>query len=335
MSAVVIDGEGTGWVEQLARPVPGPYECLVRVRVCGFCNGTDLKLWHGGVGFTDVRYPTVLGHETAGEIVEVGERVRSYAVADRVVNPRPWIDPASDVGSAFGGMAQYGLVTDWHAMAADSLRVEGQMAQRVPNDMSFADAAMLHTLKEARSSLTNFGLMPGMKVLVYGDGPVGQALAAFARLGGAEHVVVAGHHRGRLDRIARVARPDAVVDPRSTDMSTLDAAGSFDLAIDAVGSLAVVYEAARLVRPGGKVGLYGVLPDGAAIEAFRLPTNVAIHVLMLPFGERDAHEPLLDLVASGAIVPSDYYSALAPAAEIEEIVRRTVDRSEFKIMVEL
>src|SRR5690606_5775850 len=136
--------------------------------------------------------------------------------------------------------------------------------------MSFADAAMLHTLKEARSSLTNFGLTPAMKVLVYGDGPVGQALAAFARLGGAEHVVVAGHHRDRLDRIARVARPDAVVDPGSTDMSTLDAAGAFDLAIDAVGSLAVVYEAARLVRPGGKVGIYGVLPDGAAIEAFRL-----------------------------------------------------------------
>jgi len=46
MRAVVIDGQGNGWVADLPRPTLGPYDCLVRVRSCGFCNGTDLKLWH-------------------------------------------------------------------------------------------------------------------------------------------------------------------------------------------------------------------------------------------------------------------------------------------------
>ena len=74
---------GNGEVE-LVRDVPvpeiGPYEALIRMKTCGFCNGTDFHIIRGEMPVTVDSFPTLLGHEGVGDIVELGSKVRNYKI---------------------------------------------------------------------------------------------------------------------------------------------------------------------------------------------------------------------------------------------------------------
>lgn len=142
-------------------PVPelGPYDCLCRVRACGFCTGTDFGIIHGlttaAQGFRG--YPTVLGHEGAGEVVEVGEKVRHIKVGDRFIHPNLRPDVGNGYTKTYGGMAQFGLVCDQQAMVEDGVckpeevpfyKKQGRFSDKI----DFVDAALLLSLCECHSS---------------------------------------------------------------------------------------------------------------------------------------------------------------------------------------
>ncbi len=85
MKGIVTDGKGN---LRLANDVPMPkvsdYSAIVRTVACGICNGTDIKLIDGHLkGFSS--YPAVLGHESVGEIIETGSKVRSFKAGDMVL----------------------------------------------------------------------------------------------------------------------------------------------------------------------------------------------------------------------------------------------------------
>ncbi len=80
MKAAVLEKVGQIVIEEVPDPKPGPREVLIRVRACGVC-GTDLKLYHGQY---TAKIPVILGHEFAGDIVEVGAEVKSLKPGDRV-----------------------------------------------------------------------------------------------------------------------------------------------------------------------------------------------------------------------------------------------------------
>ena len=85
MKAVLVEGPHEVSYVELDRPIPGPWDVVVRSRVAGVCR-TDLEIVHGHL--TDprwVRFPVVPGHEWSGTIEEAGERVGDLAPGDRVV----------------------------------------------------------------------------------------------------------------------------------------------------------------------------------------------------------------------------------------------------------
>ena len=106
---------GNGEVE-LVRDVPvpeiGPYEALIRMKTCGFCNGTDFHIIRGEMPVTVDSFPTLLGHEGVGDIVELGSKVRNYKVGDRILNPIVRIMPGTRYGCTWGAMCDYALVQD-------------------------------------------------------------------------------------------------------------------------------------------------------------------------------------------------------------------------------
>src|SRR5688572_2140772 len=94
MRAAVLVEAGRVEMRDLARPEVGPDDVLVAPRAVGIC-GSDLHLYrHGRIGTSVVERPMVIGHESAGEVVSVGERVEGLRVGDRVV-----IEPGISCGS--------------------------------------------------------------------------------------------------------------------------------------------------------------------------------------------------------------------------------------------
>ncbi len=189
------------------RPIPRPSatEALVRVRRCGLC-GSDVAYYAGRVplGTPSGRGPLVLGHEFAGEIVELGAVARGASglgPGDRVaVDPlqpchgceacaagHPHLCPRAAIAgvSRDGGLAEYAVAP------YPSLR-------RLPPEVDDAAAAFVEPLACAVHGMEKLAVRPGQVVVVFGPGPMGLLLVRLARLLGAGRIVLVGTRDDRL-----------------------------------------------------------------------------------------------------------------------------------------
>lgn len=340
MKAVAAMERGKTEIVEIPRPVPGDYECLTKILYCGICNGTDLKLIHDKVADRKIPYPTVLGHESVGRIVTVGKKVRYWHVGDRVVSP---------IGTAvpgfychFGQMAEYGITHDIRAMMEDGVDLGTQppvpdyRGKLIPDGMRYRDAVMLLTFKENYSALKNFGFQPGMDVLVCGDGPVAMGIARIAKALGAGSVRCTGHHDNRLEHIYACAKVDGVINSRKEKPEEVLAGQKLDMIVDAVGDLESDRALAPLLKPGGIIGLYGVLSkERANTNLFDWPNNIRLHMLNWPYGEHRSHEAVVELVKRGELVPEQYYSHVLPMEEAGRGFELVAGREAFKVILQM
>jgi threonine dehydrogenase-like Zn-dependent dehydrogenase len=328
----------------IPKPVYGDYECLVHVRASGLCSSTDLKIVHGdhpdNPAFPFI-YPVILGHEAVGEIVETGKKVRSFKVGDRVVCPIT-IVPECGYHMAYGSMTEYSLAYDYREMKKDGVNPQtiafwpeeiDFMTKTFPEDISWEDAVMILTFKENYSALRNFGVKEGMDVIIFGDGAVSQGLSHFIRAYKVNSVVTVGHHDDRLDRIKNLTKPDLLINSNSENVRDILKDRRFDLVIDAAGSPDIVRLGASLLKPGGKVGMYGVLKKGlSVIDLYELPNNVVLHILAYPYQEHRTHDDIIRMMRSGFIRAKDYYSHVLPAERAAEGIALIEKREAFKVI---
>ena len=325
-------------------PIPefGDYGALCRVYACGFCNGTDLQIIHDKTGPQQafMGFPTILGHEGAGEVIEVGKKVRYIQPGDRFIHPNLHAQAGNGYTKTYGGMAQFGLVCDQKAMVEDGVCGEEEVPfykkqGAFPKNISFEDAAMLLSLSECLSAAVNFGVQKGDSVLLYGAGPMGAALALFMKLRGAARVTVIDGVPGRLERVLRVARADRAIDFIRQDVNKELSGESFDMVIDAVGMSDILLKASHLLRPGGKVCALGVLKkDDCMLDVSRFKSNTCLHVLNFPCGEYDLLSETIRYVESGDVNPKDFYSHVVPFEEIDRALELVMTREAFKVVLD-
>jgi len=188
MKAVVVESKGIlNICDDVPAPVIGPYDALVRIETCGFCNGTDTRIINGEMSREQglEPYPTVLGHEAAGVIIEVGAKVRNLAVGEKHIGIRGASTEGSRYSSTHGHMAEYGILHDWQVIKEDGLPVHEKARlkpSRLPDDFDLIDAGVLLPLCECLSAVRNFGIGPETDVLIYGAGPMGLAMMQYASL---------------------------------------------------------------------------------------------------------------------------------------------------------
>ena len=196
----------------IERPVPGPRDCLVQIRACGIC-GTDVSFLHmGGIPFgpggSMVSLP--LGHEPAGEVVEVGSEVIGLKVGDRVVvNPQAAPSGIIGCGGKLGGMRDYLLIED---------AVVGKSVAVFPDTVPFRVAALNEPMAVARHCVNRSEAKPTDKVVVFGAGPIGLGVTIWLKLRGVEHVAVADVIPGRLEAALAVGA-DAVINSATEDIT--------------------------------------------------------------------------------------------------------------------
>lgn len=317
MKALLVTGIGQMAMAELPIPEPGPYEALVKVEACGICNSTDHKLVMGT--FVPGKFPSALGHESAGKVVQLGAKVRHFAIGQRVLRPGLFDWHVPDGRSTWGGFSEYAVVVDGRAMREDG-GGEGHWSaakqQVVPETISAAQAAAMITLKETLSCLQNLGVTAGSSVAIVGTGPVGQAFAYEARLLGAEQLTVFGRRRDWAERFAVLGADRYVVgDDWPEGVIRLTADRGFDFVIEAVGSSRALSTALKLAGKKGKVGLYGVTPedDPWLAAEYKHP-----QVSMPRVEEADVHEQFLEWVAQGKIHLDDWYTATIPWTEYQQ-----------------
>jgi threonine dehydrogenase-like Zn-dependent dehydrogenase len=327
-------------------PVIGDYEALVKTKAVGICSSTDLKIvhhQHPESDFMRFTYPTILGHEAVGEIIELGSKVKYLKIGDRVVSPLPQFGRESKYSSSYGQMAEYLTAMDIRAMKEDGGEAQGPftsgeeidfLTKVFPPEISFVDAAMMLTFKENYSALINFGLSEGQDILIFGDGSICMGLTLQMKAYKVNSVVVIGHHDERLERIENVSAPDLLINSHTQSPEELLGDRKFDLVIDAAGSTEIIKRGSKFLKNGGKVCVYGVLAEGkSSIDLYDLPNNTGVHIMSYPYHEHRTHDTIVKMMLDGMIKASDFYDAVIPVEDCAEAIRKLEKREVFKVIL--
>lgn len=176
MKALVVDRPNGIAIREIPRPTVGPYHALVRMDVMAICNSTDTKIIAGLLPEC-AAHPATLGHEGIGTVVAVGERVTTYRVGDRVLNPNTLSPGVEGLASSWGTLAEFALAEDHAAMVTDDVRDEAhgfdavfETQQIIPPDIPSRQAILLSTWREVYWAFADFGFSPGLSVLIIGGG---------------------------------------------------------------------------------------------------------------------------------------------------------------------
>lgn len=336
MKGLIVTADHRLELRELGAPEPGPYEALVRIRACGICSTTDRELVAGTQPYNS-SYPCLLGHEAVGEVVRTGAKVRSFAPGDWVTRPVGiWPGESRDgLASAWGGFAEYGIVRDRVAMAADG---DGSLSNdytALRQNRIAAAGLGVHELvlaiSLAETASWTWGLPPlgGRSVCVAGTGIAGLSIALWAKLTGARRVTVLGRRAGRLD-LARAVAADCAIDTGAAGWTTQ--VGTVDVFCDAVGSRSLLQAGLGLLTPDGTAAIYGVIPGGHGIEAAALSGRR----LITPSAEEHlAYAWVLDAIRRGLVPVDCLMTNRWPLARAVEAFAAVGDGDVVKGMIEL
>jgi L-iditol 2-dehydrogenase len=325
---------GVGAFEGRDLPVPraGRGEIVLRVHAALTC-GTDLKLL--ARGHPRISLPVTMGHEACGEVVEVGEGVETFRVGDRVV---PGVSgPCGRCRECRSGLENLCAIAHadrtWGAFA-EFLRVPAGVVaanlHRVPSDLPDEVAAFLDPLASVLHGWSRLSPAGGT-LLVYGAGALGLLWAATARARGVPAVVAARGGRARLDA-ARACGAATVDLARDGDEPLAKLAAA--MAVDCTGDPDVWRRLPDLVRPGGRVLLFG----GCAPE-----TQVAWSAERLHYAEisvigsfhstpAEAREALR-MLAAGEVDPSPLVTGSGALADLPRFLAAQAAREGIRYAV--
>jgi L-iditol 2-dehydrogenase len=239
-------------------PVPHVDETLVRVTAVGVC-GSDLHWFsEGGIGDARLDHPLVLGHEFAGVTPE-GQRVA--------------VDPAIACGKCvycLEGSPNFceNMHFAGHGSDDGALREYVAWPTRylfpLPSSMSYADGAMLEPLGVALYAVDLAGLRPGMRVGIFGCGPIGLLVVQLARISGAIQIVATDKLPHRVDTARTMGASQAIFANAGHEIPEVLAATQnrgVDVAFEVAGENDAVETAIAVTKPGGKVILAGIPVD--------------------------------------------------------------------------
>ncbi len=273
MQAAVYRGVNDVRVETVPVPEIRAGELLVRVHTCGIC-GTDLKKISSGSHSA----PRIFGHETSGVVAAVGQGDSQFKPGDRVVvfhhipcgecyycrhKTFAQCETYKKVGCtagfepAGGGFAEYVRVMDW---------IVDHGTVRIPDGISFEQACFVEPVNTCMKGIETLQLMPGERVLVIGQGPIGIMLSTLAKRSGAT-VVTSDLYPQRLTISKSFGLENGIDASRADTVKTVreqtEGRGA-DAAIVAVGGNGLIRTAMDAVRPGGRVLLFAQTVRGEA-----------------------------------------------------------------------
>lgn len=198
MKAAIYPGQGQPIViEDIADPVPGEGDLLIRVDRCGIC-GTDLSMTKGGVW--DFGNNVQFGHEYAGTVVDVGKDVSGWKAGDRLA-----VLPSVACGNCETCRAHGNnvLCRESPALAsvgfAELARIPASVATRLPDTLSMADGALIEPMAISLYGTQMARIRPGERVLVLGGGTVALYAIYWARRLGAGRIVAMSRSSRRKD----------------------------------------------------------------------------------------------------------------------------------------
>ena len=272
MKAAVVKSNSNIEIKNIEKPPVGPGDMLVKMRACGIC-GSDVEKVFGKYGQPSMR----LGHEPAGIITQVGSEISNFSVGDRVFTHHHVACYSDDCHECNHGnetmckkyyesnlepcgLADEYIVPEWNVKHGGVLKI--------PDSMSFEDAAMIEPLACCIRAWNKFTHKNNDSIAVLGIGPTGIMHALLAKIYGFEKIFCLDFNEFRLD----FAKKFEAITINSGNTNALEQIKSettnqgVDVVIVATSSLNALKDAINFVRKGGIIVMFGVPSKGAKVD---------------------------------------------------------------------
>ncbi|MEH7224747.1 NAD(P)-dependent alcohol dehydrogenase [Bacillus sp. JJ1566] len=257
-------------IEIMDIPVPSVSgnDVLVKVMAVGIC-GSDIHYYeHGKIGRYIVEKPLILGHECAGLVAAVGEKVTKVKVGDRVA-----IEPGITCGQCeYCKGGRYNLCPEVQFLATPP--VNGAFLQYlkhpedflfpIPDSLTFEEAALIEPFSVGIHAAKRSKIQPGSTVVIMGMGPVGLTAIAAVKAFGASKIIVTDLEENRLFAAKQLGATDVInvleKEPIEEILKITNGKGA-DIAFETAGSPKALQSALGSVKRGGKLVIIGLPPQ--------------------------------------------------------------------------
>lgn len=333
-------------VEEIEEPAIQPGMVKIRPVWCGIC-GTDLHEYLAGPIFlpaephalTNEQVPVVLGHEFAGEVVEIGAGVTRIQVGDRVT-----VEPILACGQCDACKSGCYNVCDhigFHGLSgggggfSEMTMVKESLVHKLPDTISYEQAAMVEPAAVALHAVRQSGLKAGDTCVVFGTGPIGLLVIQAARIAGASMIVAVEISELR-QKMALAAGAHHVVNP--LHMDAVDevrklTGGGTDVSFEVTGVEQGLLGAIESTKTNGQIIIVSIWEKTAAIPPNSLVLKERSIKGVLAY--RDIFPAVISLIAEGRFPVEQFITKKISLDHIqqqgfEELVN---DKQHVKILV--
>ena len=292
-------------------PAPPPGWALIAVTTAGLC-GTDLQIMRGYAGFKGV-----LGHEFVGRVVEGSPRWLNRRVVGEINVGCGQCARCSAAGGSHCERRRVLGIRDLGGALAEFIVLPEQNLHAVPDSVSDAEATFVEPLAAALRVSEQVEIAPGSRVLVVGDGRLGQ-LAARALHAAGHHIEVAGRHAAKLERLQRIG---IALSPPG--------AGDYDLAIECTGSPTGFDDALAALRPRGTL----VVKSTSTVPLRINSTDIVVNEINVVGSRCGPYAPALQALARNAVEVADLIDATYPLQEAKQALDKAAEPGVIKVQV--
>jgi len=263
-------------IVDMQKPGVGESDILVRILAGSLC-GSDVHIYEWTAGYEWVPMPIVLGHEFAGEVVEVGRNIKGIAAGERITAL-----PAMPCGEC--EFCQIGQVSKCRKRYVLGLTQNGAFAEymiikggaeimRIPDNVSSEEASLCEPLAISLNGIDLSGIKPGQTAAVFGPGPIGLLTIQLLKAAGAGKIVATGTgaDKRRLE-IAKQLGADVIIDVEQGEPveQIKTAAGTLDFVFEATGIPHTISQGLQILKKGGKVMVMGIHAEKASFNPIDL-----------------------------------------------------------------
>ncbi|MGI9395505.1 MAG: L-threonine 3-dehydrogenase [Boseongicola sp.] len=264
-------------LEMIEAPVPeiGPDDVLIQIKKTGIC-GTDIHIWDWDEwAARTVPVPLVIGHEFAGEIVELGKNVSDLEIGQRVSGEGHLIGKhsrQSRSGKFHLDPETRGIGVNEQGAFAEFLKLPAFNAVLLPDAIDDEVGAILDPLGNAVHTVLSFDLV-GEDVLITGAGPIGIMAAAVAQHVGARHVVITDINPDRLalaEKVTDVVPVNVGEEDLNGVITKLNMKEGFDVGLEMSGNQSAFDQMVEALVMGGRIAMLGIPPGKSPVDWSRI-----------------------------------------------------------------
>lgn len=325
MKAIYIAEPGQIYLQEVPRPGRNPGEALIKVRSLGIC-GSDVSAYKGAN--PTMTYPRILGHEIAGEILEIDANENGIKVGDRVV-----LEPYFSCGHCYP--CSLGFINNCETMNVLGVRMEGGMTEeishpvkylhKVPAQLGWDQAAMIEPLSISLHVVHRAAVKPGETVVITGAGAIGLLAAKVCLAYGATPILIdpvdARLQLATAQGVAHTINP--VRQQAAEIIHSLTAGTMAAVVLECSGANAAIQDAAKYAANSGRIVFVGWPKAEVA-----LPVPLFIRKELNIFGSRNSAREFpesIELIATGRVDVTSVITKTVSLAEIPAAIIELAD----------